>query len=69
MSELKNKKSEMSEELRTVYQKYETDLKAITISLEEEKEKVTELESLIKNKEATLLEKENKWEEMETQYK
>ena len=69
MSEWQNQKSEMSGELKSLCQKYESDLKQLGIQLEEEKERSAELEVILKDKVSILEEREKKWEETETQYK
>ncbi len=69
MSELQSKKSEMSGEIKQMYQKYENDIKTLQIQIEEEREKMGEIESQLKEKSAALEAKELKWNETEVSYK
>ncbi len=45
--------------------KYETDLKSLSYQLDEEKEKASEFEASLREKETLLQEKSKKWDDME----
>ncbi len=49
--------------------KYESDIKALSRQLEEEKEKCVELDTTLREKEYILEERTKKWQEMEQQFK
>ncbi len=65
MFEFQHQKSEMSGELRQMCSKYEADLKSLTYQLDEERERTSELEASLKEKEQLLQEKSKKWDAME----
>ena len=69
MTEWQSQKSEMSGELKGVCQKYENDLKLLSMQLEEEKEKAVDYEIQLREKVAILEENEDKWMAAEAQYK
>lgn len=61
LSNWNSQKSELSSEIRQVCQKYETELKQLNISLEEEKERAGELEAQLNDLQATYQEKTQAW--------
>ncbi len=69
MSEWQSQKSELSGELKQICFKYESDIKALSRQLEEEKEKCVELDTTLREKEYILEERTKKWQEMEQQFK
>ena len=69
MSNWTNQKSELSNEIRNVCSKYETEIKQLSIELHEEKEKSQELENQLVDLQAEFEDKQVTWKESEQRYK
>lgn len=69
MSSWNSKNSELSNEMRQVSHKYESELKNLALSLDEEKERANEAETALTNLQADLQTKAQIWKESEQRYK
>lgn len=69
MNEYHNQRSELSGELKQICAKYEGDLKTFGRELEEEKERATDLEGQLRERERVLEERQNHWGETESSLK
>ena len=69
MQKWNSHKSELSTEIRQVVQKYEGEIKQISLQLEEEKEKSNDLESKLADLQATHDEKLKLWQQQEFRLK
>lgn len=69
MSSWTSQKSEMSNEIRQVCQKYEQELNQLNIKLEEEKERAQEAETTLSSLQLDLQSKTDMWRDSEVRYK
>lgn len=69
MAERQSQKQGINSELKTLQTKFETELKQLQATLDEEKEKSIEVEALLADKVSQINEKQNFWEMQEQQYK
>jgi len=69
LSNWNNQKSELSNEIRLVCQKYEGELKQLNLLLDEEKERSGELDAQLQDLQQSFKEKSQMWQEQEYRYK
>lgn len=69
MSSWTSQKSEMSNEIRQVCQKYEAELNQINLKLDEERERAQEAETALSSLQMDLQSKNELWRDSETRYK
>lgn len=69
MSSWSAKNSELTNEVRQVSQKYEAEIKTLSMRLEEEKERASEAEASLSDLQADMTTKAALWKESEQRYK